>query len=266
MSDKPTKSSQYDSTDYNVLALDDDNKPLAGAALIEFVKNRGGNTTFLQFSMGKDSISMWHWLRENSDMEIVPYFLYWFPNLSWQLEALDYYEEWFGQKIMRLPHPLFYDHIRNFDYQTPERIGQIAAFDLLPFDFADIENELARQFGLDQPYTAVGFRGSDNIDRRNLIIQKGAVGSGRRRYWFPIWDWNINDIAAYLKKIDVKLPKDYKYWGRTIGAWDYQLIKPIKEHFPDDWEGVIKFWLPLIDAEIFRHEVVGAYANGKEED
>ena len=249
---------------YDVAALDAEGQPLKGDALFDYVRELAGDTIFLQFSMGKDSICSWLRMREYGKFNIIPYFLYWFPGLSWQQEALAYYEEWFGQHVIRLPHPWFNDHLRNLLYQPPDRIAQILSLELGTWDFADIENELAHDYDLVEPYTAVGFRGADNIDRRNLIIQKGAVGSGRRRYFFPIWEWDINDIAACIRRYGVRLPKDYRYWGRTIGAWDYQYLAPIKENFPQDYEQVIKFWMPMIDCEIFRHEVVNAYVQAED--
>ena len=246
-------------------ALDDEGKPLQGDALLDFVRELGGDTVFLQFSTGKDSICSWLRLREYGKFKIIPYFMYWFPGLSWQEEALAYYEEWFGQRILRLPHPLFNEHMREFFYQSPERISTIFSWDLPSWDFSDLENELAVDYQIADrnPYTAVGFRGADNIDRRNLIIQKGAVGSGRRRYFFPVWEYDIGDVTRVIRETGIKLPADYAYWGRTIGAWDYQFIKPISEHFPDDFENVMKFWMPLIDLEIYRHDVVGQYAAHK---
>lgn len=247
-------------------AVDADGQPLKGYDLLDFVREHGGETIFLMFSTGKDSICSWLYLREYGKFNIIPYFLYWFPGLGWIDEALDYYEKWFGQHIIRLPLPNMFDHLRTFTYQPPERVAHLHAWRLPTFDFADIEEILARERGLDAPYTAVGFRGADNIDRRNMIIQKGAVGTGRRRHFFPVWDWNIDDIADCIIKNGIKLPKDYAYWGRTIAAWDYQMIKPIAEHFPEDYEKVVKFWMPLIDAELYRHEVVGVYANRKADD
>lgn len=246
-------------------ALDDKGNPLQGDDLLDFVRELGGDTVFLQFSTGKDSICSWLRLREYGKFEIVPYFMYWFPGLSWQEEALAYYEEWFGQRILRLPHPLFHQHLADMLYQPPERIGQLVAWDFIKWDFSDLENVLAEEHGIADrnPYTAVGFRGADNIDRRNLIIQKGAVGSGRRRYFFPIWEYNVEDVSRIIHQVGIKLPADYAYWGRTIGAWDYQFIKPISQRFPEDYQKIIKFWMPLIDLELFRHDVVGQYANSK---
>lgn len=81
-----------------------------GDALLRSVLDaQGHNRLLLSFSCGKDSLAMWLWLRETKQVEIIPYFLYWVPGLSFVERALDYYEQVFGQRITRLPHPLFYD-------------------------------------------------------------------------------------------------------------------------------------------------------------
>ena len=265
---KEAKTKLVTDISYDVAALDEDGSPLAGDALFDFVRERYGDTIFLQFSMGKDSVCSWLRLREYGKFKIIPYFLYWFPKLSWQLESMKYYEDWFGQEVLKLPHPKFNDNLIEEMYLAPHQIAAVRSFNLIKWDFADIESVLTTEYDLPTPtYTAVGFRGADNLDRRNLIIQKGAVGSGRRKYFFPIWDWKIDDIAKTIKQYDIKLPKDYTHWGRTIGAWDYQYIKPIKENFPEDYEQIIKFWMPLVDCEVYRHDVVNVQAeqrnNGK---
>lgn len=234
--------------------MGEDGKPLAGVELMETVRRLRGDKLLLSFSTGKDSLASWLYLRDH--FEIIPYYLFWVPGLSWVDEALAYYEEWFGQHIIRMPHPIFYKYLNMYAYQTPERVATLMALDLPDFSYADIENILAQWAGLDEPFAAVGMRAADNIDRRNMILQKGAIGMKRRRYYYPIWDWNIEQVAGIILEHDVKLPKDYEYWGRTIAAFDYQYIKPIATHFPEDFER-IKQWFPLIDLELMRYDEVG---------
>jgi hypothetical protein len=236
------------------VGLGPDGKPLASRELIDTVKRLKGNKILLSFSTGKDSLATWLYLREH--FEIYPYYLYWVPGLSWVEEALTYYEEWFGTHIMRMPHPIFYEYLNQFYYQTPERVAVIRALNLPKFDFSDIENILAQWFGLDAPFSAIGMRVADNVDRRNMIFQGGALGLKRRRYYYPIWDWDIAQVAEIILDNGVKLPKDYEFWGRTIAAFDYQYMKPISVHFPADFE-MIRQWFPLIDLELMRYEELG---------
>lgn len=239
--------------------LDADGTPLDSDALIGYVREHYGETILLSFSGGKNSIALWLHLRAH--FNIIPYFLYWLPGLSFVEEMLAYYEAWFGARILRLPHPLFYNMVRTGAYQEPHVVGTVDWLGLPSFDFADLDAIVCayQEPPLDPERTlcAVGFRSADNIDRRNLILQKGAIGTLKRRYYYGIWDWNVEQVAATIKRHGVALPADYRYWGRTIAAFDYQFLKPLKTHFPADFERV-KEWFPLIEAELFRYEEVAA--------
>jgi hypothetical protein len=231
-----------------------DGEPLAGRDLMERAREIAGDTILLSFSGGKDSIAMYLALRDH--FEVIPYFLYWMPGLSFVEEAMDYYEEYFGQEIMRLPHPLFYKLLREYAYQPPDNVAPLASLKLVDFDFADVDNIIAQHYGLENPFCAIGMRVKDNIDRRNLIQQKGVLGIGNRRYYYAIWDWDVNQVGQIILDHGVKLSKEYKYWGRTLASFDYQYLRPLKEHFPDDFKRMMD-WFPLLDLEFFRYEQVG---------
>lgn len=234
--------------------LGEDGQPFSSADLIQRVKDIAGDTILLSFSGGKDSVAMWLYLREH--FNILPYFLYWVPGLSFVEESMAYYEDFFDTEIVRLPHPLFYKMLRQFAYQPPENVAAIAALNLVDFDLADIDNILANEYGLDLPFTAIGMRVKDNMERRSLLFNQGVLGAKRRRYYYAIWDWDVNQVSQAILNAGIKLSKEYRYWGRTVAAFDYQYLKPLKEHFPADFDR-IREWFPLIDLEFFRYEVVG---------
>jgi hypothetical protein len=235
-----------------------DGRPLVSQELIERVKasSPSGRKILFSFSLGKDSIAMWLYLREHFD--VVPYFLYWVPGLSFVDAALVYFEDYFGQEIIKLPHPLFYQMLRTYSYREPHELATVAAMDLLDYDFAFIDDAIAAWYGLDAPFCAIGMRAADNIDRRNLILQQGSVGVKKRRYYYPVWDWTVDQVSRIIIDNQVKLPLDYKYWGRTLAAFDYQYLKPLREAFPADYER-IRQWFPLIDAEFFRYEAMAKW-------
>lgn len=241
----------------SALGTNADGSYMTGRDLLSAVVDaQGHNRLLLSFSCGKDSLAMWLWLRETKQVEIIPYFLYWIPGLSFVEESLAYYEDYFEQRITRLPHPLFYDMLTTFAYQPPQRVHTIAGLELPRFDFADIDTILAEENGLGNDwYCAIGFRSKDGLDRRNMIQQMGVAGVKKRHFYYPVWDWDVNQVAEIINRHGVKLPDDYRYWGRTLAAYDYQYISLMRKHFPDDYIRILD-WFPLIEAEFFRYEVL----------
>ena len=238
----------------------DDGFPIPSENMVKVLQEFGVKDIMLGFSRGKDSIAMWLWLRQ-FDFNIHPYWLYWCPGLEFEEESLAYYEDWFGQKMIRAPHPLCWEAANAFVYQEPHNVAVIRAAGVVNFDFAHMEAALAIIQGLDiDTFTAVGFRSADNIDRRNLIKQKGALGFARRRWYHAIWDWKIDRVAEIINDSGIKLPIDYKYFGRTLGFWDHQYLQALKEHFPSDYKKMQE-WAPMIDLEFLRYNLVDD--NGK---
>ena len=233
------------------LSLDEKGELLRGKELIERVRELAGDTILLSFSRGKDSIAMWLYLREH--FNIVPYYLYWIPSLEWVDESLAYYERFFGCHIIQLPHPLFWQYINSFFFQPPDRVAIIRALDFPRYDFADLDNILCDHHLGFKAYTAMGMRSADGIMRRNLMKQQGVIGTKRRRYFYPIWDWNIAQVSDVIQTNDVALPIDYTLWGRTVTDFTYQFLAGVRDNFPNDWRRVLD-WFPLADLELFRYE------------
>jgi len=235
--------------------VDEKGEYLTGPALYEVLREAGGDTLLLSFSRGKDSLAMWLELRDY--FTIVPYYCYMVPGgLSYERESLDYYEQFFGTKIYRLLHKQFWRNLNSMVFQPPERARRIVEFGVANYDYADLARGLATFCGLDNPYVAFGYRADDSPRRRLLVLREGPMGMEAYRYAWPIWDWNLERVATKIKQAGVKLPADYAFWGWTLTATDYQYTAPIRDNFPDDWEK-LKFWYPLIEAEMFRHERVG---------
>jgi len=233
---------------------DTNGNPLRGEPLLEFAKQEKGNTVLLSFS-GKDSLVMWHYLLQHG-FECVPYYLDLFPDMSWVNEAIAYYEGVFGTHIIRLPHPFFWNYLNSFFFQPPERVAAIRSLDFPDYDFADVDDMISAWKGINTPFCAIGMRENESLARRRMIDQMGSIGIGRRRFFYPIWDWSLADVVDYVKKMGVKLPIDYWLWGNTNTTFIYRYMREIKRHFPDDWAKIVQ-WFPLIELEIFRYEVVG---------
>lgn len=236
---------------------------LSGVALVESARCymrdvlECGDHILLAFSGGKDSLAMWLWLREVApDLRIVPFFMDMIPGLQIVQDMLRYYEDYFGQHIYYMIHPVFYEDLNTYVFQTPENIRLIMALDLPRFDrqvVADLVAEAANVPG--KPLHAMGLRRRDNPVRSGLMTVAGVIGTKRSRHFYPIWDWTTDDVARVIKRHNVKLPVGYALWGRNLVNLEYAVLKQVREYFPQDFE-LIKTYYPLIEAEFFRYEQV----------
>lgn len=210
------------------------------------------SSTLLAFSCGKDAIAAWLAIRPHFE-RVVPYYLYLVPNLEFVDESLDYYERWFGTKIYRLPHVSVNRMLNNLVFQPPERCKVIEQCELAEPDYSDIRRDVARMEGLaDDTLVADGVRATDSPMRRLAINTHGPISWNRRKY-HPVWDMRKADLLDMFRREKVKLPIDYKLFGRTFDGIDLRFLLPIKKHFPRDYQRILE-WFPLAELEIFRME------------
>jgi len=233
--------------------------PLSGPETIAAVRAKQQDT-ILAFSSGKDSIAAWLELRESFE-NVYPFYLYGVPDLEFVDESLDYYERFFHTKILRYPHPSLHRKLRNFVFQPPENclvIEQAMRMRMLPkFEYEDVRQSVVDKFDLpEETLYADGVRAADSPIRRLSILKHGSITWSQHKY-HPVWDWKKADLVACLQKYGVKLPVDYKLFGRTFDGVDLRFLLPLKKHRPKDYKKVLDFF-PLADLEIFRWEKANA--------
>ena len=106
--------------------------------LCQYVADVSGDTCFLSFSAGKDSIAAWIQIRRYFK-RVIPFYLYLVPGLEFIEAGIKYYEDFFQTEIMRLPHPSFWRMLRQFVYQPPERCPIIEEANLPNWDYRKLE-------------------------------------------------------------------------------------------------------------------------------
>lgn len=224
---------------------------LSGAETIRSVRERQAET-LLAFSTGKDAIAAWLAIRDHFD-KVHPYYLYLVPGLEFVEEALAYYEKFFGVRIARLPHPSLHRWLNNFTFQPPERCAVIEQAALPEFDYTDIRQAMIEDHGLQADMlVGDGVRAADSPMRRIAIKTHGSISLNQGRY-HPIWDWRKQDLIDCFRKHGVKLPVDYKLFGRSFDGLDLRFLLPLKRERPADYKKVLDFF-PLAELEIFRWE------------
>lgn len=208
----------------------------------------------LAFSTGKDSITAWLALRD-AGIPVRPYYMYGIPgNLRFIEDTLAYFEDYFGTRIPRFPHPSLYRQLNMLVWQTPERCAVIEAAKLPEPDYAEYGDLLREEFGLDpSTWIADGVRAADSITRRVSVKKHGVMKPSNKKV-SPVWDWQIADVRAAIADHGVQLPVDYEMFGRSFDGIDYRFLKPVHDRFPDDYQRILD-WFPLAELELIRHDL-----------
>lgn len=209
----------------------------------------------LSFSRGKDSIAAWCAL-EDAGIEVVPVFFYGVPGLRFEEESLAYFERKFGKKIHSYPHPSFYKHLNRGVFQAPQHDPYIVGA-ALPTPNYELMWQLVKT-DLDLPqdtWVADGVRAADSIVRRASFVKHGVMKEKSRKV-SPIADYLKQEVLDIIAQHGIDLPIDYELFGRSFDGLDYRFTKPLKEHLPEDYERVCK-WFPLVEADIVRREAYG---------
>lgn len=230
---------------------------------------RYSDTAILSFSCGKDSVAAWLQMRKYFK-RIIPVYFYDVPHLSFVDEALEYYENFFDTHIYRFPQPAFIKRTLDGIYMNLEqhelalKMNEGIGFTK---DYSkDMIIEAVRESMKvsDDTYHATGIRATDSPTRRMNIKKNGAVHHAQKLF-YPVYDWKTEDIVREFDASGVKLPKDYEYIGCTFDGEGYKFLKGLKEHSPEDYERIIK-WFGCGEVEVARYEgasAVNHYVRGE---
>lgn len=217
-----------------------------------------GRPVLVAFSGGKDAIAA-ELALQDAGIETVLAHLYYIPGrepgrtLDFVEQGLTDLEQALGKPIHRYPHPSFYRWLNNFVFQPPERCEVIEAAQL-PIPDYQVMWELIRA-DLKLPadtWVADGVRAADSIVRRASFARHGVMKAGSRKV-SPVADWLKAEVLDRIAAAGIQLPVDYQFFGRSFDGIDHRFLKPISEHFPDDFARILD-WFPLADLELFRAE------------
>lgn len=219
--------------------------------LCEQIAQKHNGICLLRFSCGKDAIASYIQLKRYFK-EIIPVYHYLHPDLDFINRSLEYYEGIFGRHIIRVPNSKLYQHLNAGLFQTKRSWAYIKKMNLPNFDNDDVNGYIKDDLRLDENVmTAIGVRAADSLNRWRSINKYGAINE-KRKTFYPVYDWDIERLKNEIKESEIKLPVDYKLWGKSFDGLDYRFIKPLKDHFPGDYEK-LKELFPLIDVEIKRY-------------
>jgi hypothetical protein len=219
--------------------------------LCRYIADMSGDTALISFSTGKDALAAWFRVRPYF-ARLVPFYMYLVPELGFVERSLQYYEERLGTPILRLPHPGMVRMLRELVFQPPERIDAIECAVLPRLTYEHVEAHVRRLVEAPNAYVAIGTRTADSPIRLTNVRRYGAANH-KRRSFFPVFDWKLDDVIACIQRERIKLPVDYRLFGRTFDGLDYRFLEPIRREFPEDYERILA-WFPMADLELKRRE------------
>lgn len=211
----------------------------------------GSRRCVMAFSNGKDAVAAWLALRDR--FEVVAYYMELVPGLSFIEESLTYYERFFGTAIVRVPHPSVLRMVNQAVYQSPARLPLLDELAIKVRAYETINDDMKKRHGWDKKVlTATGLRIQDSLMRRTNIRSHGPIALGVRK-WYPVWDWSMDHMVRAFRHANVKLPVDYRIFGRSFDGLAGYYLLPIRKHFPSDYRKIVELY-PMIEAEVVRYE------------
>jgi len=218
------------------------------------IRPADGSPTLISFSRGKDAIAALLALRE-SGHAVACFHLELPPGLDFVRESCERLERALDiPPILLLPHPALYAHVRAHVFHPPWFLDTAEASMIWPLRWTyDHCREMARAHFHVPPdrWIATGVRSADSPNRRAAFLKTGGTHD-RHRQAHPIWDWTVDDVERIIRRHGVKLPIDYRIWGRTFDGIDARFTEPLRRHFPRDFDRLVD-WYPMLDLDLFRN-------------
>ena len=216
---------------------------------------QGGGPFLLSFSRGKDSIAAASAMMR-AGFDLVPFYCERIPGISFIDESLDYYERHlFKRPIIKALHPATVSNMLAGGFQPPHYlpIAEAMGESLEAFSYQDVSNVIVGGLDLhEKTWTVTGLRAADSQMRRKNIAIMGPKAPGKRTV-SAIWEWNLDAVIEEIAGAGLKLPADYRIFGRTFDGLVGEFVAPLKKHFPADYVKVLELF-PLVEAEVWRYE------------
>jgi hypothetical protein len=222
---------------------------------------KGIRKVTIGFSTGKDSVAGLDMLLK-AGIEPIPIYFYCVPGLQFIENNLKLYEDHFGIKIVKMPHPmLLADYLSGF-WQPYDKMLAIGGH-LGRFSFAELTDYYLRCKNIrDVKYDCNCMKMSDSLNRRLLLSKKPDIDEEKKIIYLTKYLTNT-ECFNYIKDNNIPLTDDYKIWGRLWDGLKYDYTMGVKKYYPEDY-ALIKEYFPLIDAEVLRYELVKKHSYEQE--
>lgn len=214
-----------------------------------------GNGMFLANGvLVHNSVGSWIHLRRYFE-DIRPVYREIIPGLEFVEESLTHYERFFGAKITRVPSEAL---MRNVERLSFMGWAEGTAVNDTPmfrgFTTIELNRVIYRTLKLEEDATWVanGLRRGDSMARALVLKSHGPVAEDLRQF-SAVFDWTDVRLEQELIAAGCGLPIDYALFGRSFDSIRARFLRPIKEHLPEDYKRILRFF-PLAEVELLRYE------------
>lgn len=203
------------------------------------------DSVIVGFSGGKDSIVTLD-LCFKYFKNVVPFFMYLVPDLSFQEKQLKWYENKYNTEIVRIPH---------FECSNFLKYGSftLADWNVDIVGVNDTYEYLRQKTGIH--WIAAGERCADSIVRNAMIKKSGSIDYQRGRF-YPLAYWKKQEVLHYIKMKKLYLSPEQKSIGFSFRSLAGSELAVIKELYPQDYEKILKVY-PFAGAGVERFEKYG---------
>ena len=206
--------------------------------LCEYMSGLTGSKTILAFSMGKDSLVSFIILKKYF-AEILPVYFYRFPGeIEFIEKQLEYYEDFFSERIYTFPHPHLYMYLTNGVCQSYEGMMYLRDCDIRPKSFSDWWGIIRESdVGMEEAFAANGMRAADSPNRLLAMRNHGVINYTQKTF-YPIYDYKKDKLVNVLRNSGIKLPCDYRFGSNSIDGLDAKYLSWVRVQFPEDYERI----------------------------
>lgn len=234
---------------------------------IRRAKAAGINEVTVAVSGGKDSVAALALCKQHFAV-VRAYFMFTVPGLSFQERYLGYLERKFEVDIWRVPHWMLSLMFRS----GAGRHLTEASLGVRKTRARHHDAWMREKYGVG--WIATGEKYSDSLERNTQMVKCDGVNEQRQRLW-PIAWWTHHDVQAYLTRLGVMFPPDYRLRldDKRNGSFGSLLrpaeLIPIRDNYPEDYQKILRQF-PLAEAmlkrwEMMRDEETADQAGGSDE-
>jgi hypothetical protein len=165
------------------------------------------------------------------------------------------YEDHFGIRVAKMPHPILYDHLNHQDWQPFGKALTLGSFKLGSVSFKLLTGAYLQANGIkDIQYDCNCMKMADSLNRRLLLRNREDVDRKDKIIYLTKY---LTDTQCfdYMKEHSIPKTDDYKIFGRSWDGLSYHFLYGVRKYYPEDFE-TIKSYFPLIEAEIMRYKLV----------